>query len=83
MMARTQIVANRQETMKYLLRVMCVYSNKEMLIIMYNMGNHWILLSISTTHDQVRYCDLNRLIDPDTGERRTRVYIDVMSTLEE
>jgi hypothetical protein len=44
------------------------HSDMEMLIIPYNTGNHWILLSISTTHDQVWYCDSNRQIDPYTGE---------------
>jgi hypothetical protein len=68
MMARTQIVADRQETVKYYVRAMHAYSDKEMLIIPYNTGNHWILLSISTTHKLVGYCDSNRPTDPDTGE---------------
>jgi hypothetical protein len=52
-MTRTQIVVDRQVIVKYLVRTMRVYSDKEMLIIPYNMGNRWILLSISTTHDHV------------------------------
>jgi hypothetical protein len=65
---RTQIFADRQVTVKYLVRAMRVYSDTEMLIIPYNTGNHWILLSISTTHDQIWYCDSNRLTDPNTGK---------------
>jgi hypothetical protein len=60
MMTRTQIVVDKQAIVKYdLVRAMCVYSGKEMLIISHYMGNHWILLPISTMHDQVWYHDSN------------------------
>jgi hypothetical protein len=68
MMTRTQIVADRQAIVKYLVRETCVYSDKEMLIRSYNTGNQWILVSISTTHDQVWYCHSNRPTDPHIGK---------------
>jgi hypothetical protein len=61
MMMRTQIVVHRQAIVKYLVREARVYSDNEMLIIPYNTGNQWILVSISSTHDQVWYCVSNRL----------------------
>jgi Ulp1 family protease len=40
---------------------------KEMLIIPYNTGSHWVLLTILMRHNQVWYCDSNRPTDPATG----------------
>jgi hypothetical protein len=39
-----------------------------MLVVLFNMGNHWVTQSISTKYDQVRYYDSSRLTDPITGE---------------
>jgi hypothetical protein len=44
------------------------YKDKEMLVIPFNTGNHWVTLSISTKYDQVWYCDSSRLTDSRTGD---------------
>jgi Ulp1 family protease len=63
---------------------MCYYKDKnEMLIIPYNTGSHWVLLTISMRHDQVWYCDSIRPIDPSTGKRGTHDYSEVMAVLNE
>jgi hypothetical protein len=83
MMTRTQILLSRNEVVKYMVQAMCHYSDKEMLVVPFNMGNHWLLLSISTTYDQVWYFDSSMPIDPKTSNRLTRDYSDVMSVLDE
>jgi hypothetical protein len=40
-----------------MVRAMCHYNDKEMLVVPYNTGNHWLLLSISTMYEEVWYCD--------------------------
>jgi hypothetical protein len=52
-----------------------------MLLVPFNMGNHWVTLSISTKYDQVWYCDCLRPIDPITGDRLTCDWIDVIAVL--
>jgi hypothetical protein len=59
------------------------YIDKEMLVIPFNIGNHWVTLPISTKYDQVWYCDSSRPTDPITGERLTRDWIDVIVVLNE
>jgi hypothetical protein len=49
MMKRTQILLSRPEVGKYIVKAMCHYSDKEMLVVPFNMVNHWLFLSISTT----------------------------------
>jgi hypothetical protein len=69
MMTTTVIQIEKAEVVKYLLRAMRYYKDKkEMLIIPYNTGSHWVLLTISMVHNQVWYCDSNRPIDPATGK---------------
>jgi hypothetical protein len=53
--------------------------DKEMLVIPFNTGNHWVTLSISTKYDPVWYCDSSRQIDPRTGNQHTRDWNDVIS----
>jgi hypothetical protein len=66
-MTTTVIQIEKDEVVKYLEQAMRYYKDKkEMLIISYNMGSHWVLLTISTRHDQVWYCDSNRPTDPAT-----------------
>jgi hypothetical protein len=63
-MTTTVIQIEKDEVVKYLEQAMRYYKDKkEMLIISYNMGSHWVLLTISTRHDQVWYCDSNRPTD--------------------
>jgi hypothetical protein len=68
MMMRTQILLDRDSILKYMIRSMCHFNDKEMLLIPFNTGNYWLLLSISTMYDQVWYCDSSKPIDPYTGE---------------
>jgi hypothetical protein len=60
-----------------------IVKDKEMLVVLFNMGNHWILLSISTTYDQVWYCDSSGLIDSKTSDRLICDFSDVMSIHDE
>jgi hypothetical protein len=59
------------------------YKDKEMLVVPFNTGAHCVTLSISTTCDQVWYCDSSRLIDSKTGDRLTRDYRDVIFDIDE
>jgi hypothetical protein len=59
------------------------YRDKEILVVPFNTGNHWVTLSIFTKYDQVWYYDSSRLIDPITGERLTCDWTDVMVVLNE
>ena len=77
------MIADRSAVVKYLVKAMRFYKDKEMLNIPYSTVNHWILVTISTMYDQVWYCDSSRPADPDTGERLTRDYDDVISIINE
>jgi hypothetical protein len=65
---RTNLNTSRQEVVAYFAKTMRHYRDKEMLVVPFNMGNHWVILSISTKYDQVWYCDSSRPTDPITGE---------------
>jgi hypothetical protein len=81
MAMRTIVHLNRTEIVAYFIKAMRHYKDKEMVVVPFNTGNHWVTLSISTKYDQVWYCDSSRLTDPITGERLTRDWIDVMAVL--
>jgi hypothetical protein len=84
MMTTTIIQTEKAEVVKYLVRAMRYYKDKkEMLIVPYNTGSHWVLLTISMRHNQVWYCDSNRPTDPVTGKRGTHDYSEVMAILNE
>jgi hypothetical protein len=84
MMTTTVIQTEKAKVVKYLVRAMRYYKvKKEKLIVPYNTGSHWLLLTISMRHNQVRYCDSNRPTDPTTGKRGTRDYSEVMAVLNE
>jgi hypothetical protein len=83
MATRTHINLGRKDVIAYFVKAMNHYKDKEMLVIPFNTGNHRVLLSISTTYDQVWYCDSSRPIDSKTGDRLTRDFSDVMSILDE
>jgi hypothetical protein len=84
MMTTTVLQTEKAEVMKYLMQAMCDYKDKkEMLIIPYTTGSHWVLFTISMKHDQVCYCDSNRLIDLATGKRGIHDYSEVMAVLNE
>jgi hypothetical protein len=42
-----------QEVVAYFAKAMRHYRDKEMLVVPFNMSNHWVTLSISTKYDQV------------------------------
>jgi hypothetical protein len=84
MMTTTIIQTKKADVVKYLVRAMRYYKDKkEMLIIPYNTGSHWVLLTISMRHNQVWYCDSSRLTDPATGKQGTRDYNEVMTVFNE
>jgi hypothetical protein len=84
MMMMTIIQTEKAEVVKYLVRAIRYYKDKnEMLIVPYNTGSHWVILTISMRHNQVWYCDSNRPTDPATGKRWTRDYSEVMTILNE
>jgi hypothetical protein len=59
------------------------YRDKEMLVVLFNMGNHWVTLSISTKYDQVWYYDSSRLTDPITRDQLIHDWTDVITILDE
>jgi hypothetical protein len=65
---RTNLYTSRQEVVAYCTKAIKHYRDKEMLVVLFNTGNHWVTQSISTKYDQVRYYDSSRLTDPITGE---------------
>jgi hypothetical protein len=65
---RPNLETNQQEVVAYFAKAMRHYRDKDMLVIPFNTGNHWVTLSISTKYNQVWYCDSSRLTDPITGE---------------
>jgi hypothetical protein len=83
MPTRTNVHLNRTKVVPYFVKTMAHYKDKEMLVIPFNMGNHWVTLSISTTYDQLWYCDSLRPIDPRVGDRLSHDWNDVISVLDE
>jgi hypothetical protein len=72
-----------QKDVAYFVNTMCHYKDKEMLVVPFNTGNHWLLLSMSTMYDQVCYCDSSRLTDSKIGDRLTHDYTNILSVLDE
>jgi hypothetical protein len=50
---RTNITLAQKDVVAYFVEAMSHYKDKEMLVIPLNMGNHWVVLLVSTTYDQV------------------------------
>jgi hypothetical protein len=44
-------VSSRKDVVAYFIRAMRHHSDKEVLVIPFNMGNHWVTLAISTKYD--------------------------------
>jgi hypothetical protein len=51
MATRTNVHINRQDVVAYFVKAMRHYKDKEMLVVPFNTGNHWVTLSISTKYD--------------------------------
>jgi hypothetical protein len=83
MRTNLQTASSQQEVVQYFYQGNEHYRNKEMLVILFNTGNHWVTLSISTKYDQVWYCDSLRPTDPITGDQLTRDWTDIMIVLNE
>jgi hypothetical protein len=71
----------RQEVVAYFAMAIRHYRDKEMLVIPFNMSNHWVTLSICTKYDQVCYCDSSRPTDPITDDRLTHDSTNVIAIL--
>jgi hypothetical protein len=82
MVMRTNVHLNRSEVVAYFVKAMRYYKDKEMLVVTFNTGNHWVTLSISIKYDQVWYCDSSRTTDPRTSDRLTHDWNDVISVLD-
>jgi hypothetical protein len=82
---RTNLLAasSRKDVVAYFVKAMRHYSDKEILVVPFNIGNHWVTLEISTKYDQVWYCDSIRPTNSITGERLTRDWTDIMVVLDE
>jgi hypothetical protein len=75
--------STQKDVVAYFVRAMRHYSDKEILVVPFNTGNHWVTLAISIKYDQVWYYDSARPIDSITGERLTRDWTDIMAVLDE
>jgi hypothetical protein len=82
---RTNLLAasSQKDVVGYFVKAMRHYSDKEILVVLFNMGNHWVTLAISIKYDQVWYCDSARPTDSITGERLTHDWTDIMTVLDE
>jgi hypothetical protein len=56
------------DVVAYFVKAMRHYNDKEILVVPFNMSNHWVTLAISTKYNQVWYCDSIRPIDSIIGE---------------
>jgi hypothetical protein len=61
-------VSSRNDVVAYFVKAMRHYNDKEILVVPFNTGNHWVTLAISTKYNQVWYCDSTRPIDSIIGE---------------
>jgi hypothetical protein len=48
---RTNLYTSRQEVVAYFTKAIKHYRDKEMLVVLFNTGNHWVTQSISTKYD--------------------------------
>jgi hypothetical protein len=63
MATRTQISLSQKEVVAYFVKAMKHYKDNEMLVVLFNMGNHVVTQSICTKYDQIWYCNSLRPID--------------------
>jgi hypothetical protein len=48
---RINFHTSRQEVVAYFAKAIRHYRDKDMLVVPFNMGNHWVTISISTKYD--------------------------------
>jgi hypothetical protein len=77
------VVNSRKDVVAYFVKAMRHYSDKEILVVPFNMGNHWVTLAISTKYDQVWYYDSARPTGSITCDRLTCDWTDIMTVLDE
>jgi hypothetical protein len=77
------LASSRKDVVAYFVKAMRHYSDKEILVLAFNTGNHWVTLAISIKYDQVWYYDSARPTDSITGERLTHDWTDIMAVLDE
>jgi hypothetical protein len=53
MAMRTNLHMNQQDVVAYFVKAMRHYKDKDKLVVPFNTGKHWIILSISTKYDQI------------------------------
>jgi hypothetical protein len=54
MVTRTNVQLSQKSIVAYFVKAMKHYKDgNEMLVVPFNMGNHWVTLSLSTKYDQV------------------------------
>jgi hypothetical protein len=81
---RTNLLAtSSQKDVAYFVKAMRHYNDKEILVIPFNIGNHWVTLAISIKYDQVWCCDSASPTYSITGERLTCDLTDIMTILDE
>jgi hypothetical protein len=81
---RTNILAtSSRKDVAYFVKAMIRYSDKEILTVSFNTGNHWVTLAISKKYDYVWYCDSTRPTYSITYERLTRDWTNIMIVLDE
>jgi hypothetical protein len=82
---RTNLLAasSQKDVVAYFVKTIRHYSDKEILVVPFNTGNHWVTLAISIKYDQVWYCDSTRPTDLITDEQLTCDWTDIMVVLDE
>jgi hypothetical protein len=51
MRTNLQTSSQRQKVVAYFVKAMTYYGDKELLVVPFNTGNHWVTLAISTKYD--------------------------------
>jgi hypothetical protein len=62
------LAASSRKDVAYFVKAMRHYSDKEILVVLFNRGNHRVTLAISTKYDHAWYYDSTRSTDSITGE---------------
>jgi hypothetical protein len=77
------VASSWKDVVAYFANAMRHYSDKEILVVPFNLGNHWVTIAISIKYSQVWCCDSARPTDSITGERLTCDWTDIMTVLDE
>jgi len=83
MMSKALIMSDKQAVVRYLVRGMRYYADREWLFVPYNTGGHWVLINICTKDEITWFFDSSRPRDPDTGAPLARDYSAVIDVIDE